>query len=345
MSYKQKLEEQWVPDILSTWTNIGTCPVTSAPVIKINGSLYIFGGLDSSTHAVTTKIYSTSWNNPTGWTDTGSNISGLGTGDALIGLVNNTLYSWGSVSYTTIWSAPMSNPLNWTTTGVTNPSPRDNSGFAITPTHITMCGGYNGSTGNNNILYASISTPTTMSTGGAITGWERSACYLDGEEVFIFGGAFSASYLTEVHARIPGNVLYELTSSRNYSQGSCPAVFHVGNYIHVLGNANQVDTFSNVKTLDTPNWRTSSNILPASVTYVRGCQWIGPDGYAYIVNYSNGSIYKSERRKIYVIDSPNPNGLYTHRRAVYADTGDPTTYTIQCQMGMNPWYTNRRDRF
>lgn len=344
MAYRNKLEEVWVPDILGTWTNIGTSPWISTNVIKLNNNLYAFGGqVSASGHAESTKIYSTSWYNPTGWVDTGASFSGLGLGCS-VGLVNDTIYCWGSATKTTYWSAPISDPLNWTTTGVTCPSPRNNSALVITENYITMNGGYNGS-GLGNILYAPISTPTSLSTGGSISGWEGSGLYLGGEEYHVIGGVNYETTLSARNSRNPISTSFTI-NGQNYSVSNNAPIFHVGNKVHLLGMAGtQSCTYGEAATIDSGLWQTTTNVLPSASRYVSGGYWVGPDGYAYIVEaYSNfGYIFQSPRRKIYITEPAIP-GIYSHRRAI-TDKGEPTVYTVQCQMGMAPWFTNRRDRF
>lgn len=341
MSYQQKWEEKWIPD-LTSWATTGvTGPFSYSKVLKINNVLYAFGGYDIVAAVSNGKIWSTSWYDPTGWTYTGSTFAAF-SDNIDCGVVNNTVYSWGRNGYTAIWSAPISDPLNWSDTGVTNPSPRDNTGLIITPNHIAFHGGYNGfALGNTS--YASISTPTSISTGGSIAGWERYGFYLDGEEVYLTGGFNATGYFESIDPRSPTTKFYSRTSNTNLSAARCPAIFHVGNYVYIFGTNNDqtlyycnTDDFSNT-------WRMASSIIPVNVQYVSGGQWIGPDGYAYFITTA-GVIYKSGRRKIYVTDPQIP-GVYSHRRAIYADTGEDTYYTIHCQMGMTPWYTNRRDRF
>lgn len=344
--YRQKWEEQWIPDMLS-WTQVGTCALSANNVLKINNILYMFGGVLSG--SVSNKIYSTAWDNPTGWADTGITASGLNFGKA--GIVNNTIYHYGaSGANNTIWSASISTPLTWSSTGTTISSgARDNCGFAITKTHVAMIGGHNGSSATSNTNYALISSPTTINAGSTsppIPGWERSSCYLDGEDIYTIGGVNASNNITVVNARNPGITTIH-TFSTNFSLTNNPAIFHVGNYIWTFGGDGRAIQFVKTKSFCVNSWPRAVNVFPANIQYVGGSQWIGPDGYAYVINYGGGSpypIYKSARKKIYVIEPAIP-GIYTHRRAIDATTGAMTTYTVHCQMGMSPWFTNRRDRF
>lgn len=339
MSYCLKSEEKWIPDLLTTWTVIGTIPVNMTRIFKINNYLYAFGGYNAS-HTYVDKIYRTLWNDPIGWVDTGATCS-VG-GNVASGIVNNNIYSWGSTTQSAIWSAPISDPLTWSNTGSTFPSVRDNVPTVITPTHIIISAGYNGSALGNS-AYASVNTPTSFSTGGSVNGWERGGFYLDGEEIYITPG-FNGYAITGIHSKAPASVLF--SNSITPTWGTDTPFFHVGEYIYAIGGDTTKNMyFTKIKNAGALTWAKSGDVLPANARYIGGCHWIGPDGYAYYVAYDSLNINRSERRKIYVTDPQIPGGQYSHRRAIYADTGALTMYTINCQMGMAPWYTNRRDQF
>lgn len=331
MAYRPKWEEKYIPDMM-TWSNFGTMDFTGNPVIRIGSTLYMFGGWSISGNAYSSKIYSTAWDNPSGWADTGATCDpSVGVPTAVIG---NTIYKYGP----TIWSAPVSSPLTWSSTGITLANQRDNTAFVVTPNHINMYAGYNGAS-TNNVNYASVSTPTSFSVTTGPTGWERRGCYLDGDEVYIVGGFNAQSNMSIYRASSPGGTPSLDEYNVGYTLENNPFIFHVGNMMWTGGNSQNLYY---ARTSTPSKWFVVPGVLSTSMRYT--IQWIGPDGYAYVVRDNTGAVIRSGRKRIFVTDPPVEGGTYAHRRAV-TETGEATLYTVHCQMGMCPWYTNRRDRF
>jgi hypothetical protein len=132
------------------------------------------------------------------------------------------------------------------------------------------------------------------------------------------------------------------STSPAYTVNVCPAVFNVGNSVYIIGGNNANVYFADSNNIHVP-WDVYTSVMPSTVNYPYG-NWIGPDGYAYIIDAFTMRLHRSGRKKIYVIDPPARNGTYSNRRAI-TETGGKSMYTIHCQMGMAPWYTNRRDKF
>jgi hypothetical protein len=335
---------------MSVWTNLGVNPFCYSRIVKINDVLYAFGCFRASAHC--TNIYSTAWNNPTGWTDTGVSVPGFA-GDGCVAILNNTIYNYvGYVSGSHVLTAPVSNPLSWTDTGIDIPNyTSDNCAFIVTPTHVCMCGGYRSPSAVNNTSYASIGAPTTFAITAAagVTGWQQGGCYLDGDLAYVFGGYNPSPSVTgnmwAFSARDP-TVKQECSSLSMpaYNVDQNAAVFHVEDRVYVTGNANANLYYTSASNLYTP-WDAYPNVMPGNVGYPQS-NWIGPDGYAYLILHhaTAPSIYRSGRKKIYLLDSPKRDGTYADIRAV-TESGGKSAYTVHCQMGMAPWYTNRRDKF
>jgi hypothetical protein len=340
MAYQPHYEEKYIPD-MSVWTNLSSMPFCGARILKINNTLYAFGTYNSGSNG---KIYSTAWNNPTGWADTGITFAGLGA-DSCVGVVGSTIYFWGNNSGVgnNIWSAPVSNPLSWADTGSDWSASRNHTALVITPSHIRMMAGYSGATVQvNNVCYAPIATPTVFSTGSTIAGWQTAGCYLDGVDVHAFGGVGVSTSIFSFSEGSPSKATFASTAPA-YSVDVCPATFHVENRIYVTGGNNAHLYHADANNPHVP-WDSYASVMPGNVNYAYG-NWIGPDGYAYVVQaYDGMRLYRSARKRIFVIDPPAPSGKYTHRRAI-TESGGPSAYTIHCQMGMAPWYTNRRDKF
>lgn len=200
--------------------------------------------------------------------------------------------------------------------------------------------GATGSTGSTGSTGATGSSGTTGSTGATVAGWQQAGCYLDGIDAHIFGGTQTGT-IWSFMSKDPTKLTYSSTTVPGYDVNGIAAVFHVENRVYVTGNTNTNLYYADVNNLHVP-WDVYPTIMPANVTYPLS-NWIGPDGYAYMIN-ANYKIYRSGRKKIYVTDPPAPNGIFTNRRAV-TETGGSSMYTVHCQMGMAPWYTNRRDKF
>jgi hypothetical protein len=347
MAYQTIYEEKYIPD-MSTWTNIGTNPFCYSRIVKINNTLYAYGCIINNVQS--TKIYSTAWNNPTGWADTGVSVAGFA-GDSCIAILNDTIYcytDWSAGGH--ILTAPVSAPLTWTNTNLHVLESRDNCAFIVTPTNVYFCGGYKGSA-TLNMLFAPVTTPTTFDyTHTAISGWEQGGCYLDDTLIYMYGGYSPTSIVYNVLWRTPAKnptistALITPATAPQFVTGQDPATFHVENRVYITGAANANLYHVSDNRLHT-KWDVYTSVMPGNVGYPHS-NWIGPDGYAYmILNHASAPpIYRSGRKKIYVIDPPGRNGTYVHRRAI-TETGGNSKYTIHCQMGMAPWYTNRRDKF
>jgi hypothetical protein len=338
MAYHPTYEEKYVPD-MSVWTNLGACPLRAARILKINNTLYAFG---CYTSVASSSIYSTAWNNPTGWVDTGVSVSGLGY-DSYVYVVDSTIYSFANwTNGAHVLTAPVSNPLSWTDTGqhLTTIS-RDNAALVVTPTHVCLLGGYRGS-GTGNIIYAPVATPTTFTAGGSFGAWQSGGCYLDTTDIHAFGGVSNNSTIWSFMSNAPIKTTYTSTSVPGYAIDTTPAVFHVEDRVYVTGNTNSNLYSGPSDNMHVP-WDVHSVVMPGNVSYPT-MNWIGPDGYAYLVGNTNNEMYRSGRKRIFVVDPPARTGTYTNRHAV-TESGGKSAYTIHCQMGMAPWYTNRRDKF
>jgi hypothetical protein len=343
MTYLPKYENVYIPDP-NTWTLAGTSPFSQNIILKINNTLYAFGGWEISSSGTSTKIWSTPWSSPTSWSEV-ADITGSSLGyNRSIGIINNTIYCWGTRGSTAIWSASVSSPLSWSNTGSTNSLARESPGFVITPTFIGMFGGYNGTGSSGDVAYASVSAPTSFSSieTSNYSQWNIVGCYLDEEEVYLIGGITATTRFIISSCR-NASILFNGTST-NYGIEKNGALFHVGNHVWAVGNNASTNVYYGETEQLSRIWRNVDSAFPSNVQFISGSYWVGPDGYGYVIN-QNGNIYQSGRRLIYVTDPPLPNGLYSHRRAIDATTGESTVYTIQCQMGMAPWFTNRRDRF
>lgn len=337
MTYQPIYEEKYIPD-MSVWSSLGTMPFYSSRIMKINNILYAFGCAET---ALTGKIYSTAWNDPTGWTYAGITVDGLGSGTA-IGIIGDNIYSWGQTtvpSGNNILTASINNPLEWTDTTADWTSHRDNTALIITPNYICMYAGHNGNAAGN-VSYALTSAPTSFTTGGSIGGWQNTGCYLDGIDVHIFGGQLNTSRIWSFMKDSPTKLTFSATTPA-YSIDACAAVFHVENKVYVTGIGNSNLYYANTNNMHIP-WDIYTAVMPGNITYPYS-NWIGPDGYAYLINVDK-ALYRSSRKKIYVVDPPASNGTYTNRYAV-TETGGSSMYTVHCQMGMAPWHTNRRDKF
>jgi hypothetical protein len=344
MAYRPQYEEKYIPDMSVLWTPIGIAPFAKQPIMKINNTLYAFGCVVGGTSS--SYIYSTAWDNPTGWVSTGVSVAGFH-GDSTIGIVDDTIYFWGTYVDGHVFTAPVSDPLVWTDTGLhLTATARDYSALIITPKYVCMYAGHKGAAAGN-IAYAPVATPTTFSTGGTIAGWETCGCYLDKNLIHVFGGYAQTSTVWSFMADSPTKLAYG-PSYKNTSIRGTTAVFHVEDKVHVPAYDNFGIYSCDVNNLN-DKWVAGGSVFSVQfyyhppVAYARSC-WIGPDGYAYVISSADYHIWRSGRKKIYVYDPPSSDGRYTHRRAV-TDTGGESVYTVHCQMGMTPWHTNRRDKF
>lgn len=334
MSYTKQLEEKYIPDMTS-WSTLTSAPFKFSTILRVADTLYSYGGAEISSGLYNGKIWTASYNNYAGWTYS-TQFSGL-LGLSLAGapfttcIINSNIYYYGS----TVSVAPVSNPLSWSSTGVTLPRTTVVHGFAVTPNYMGMFNGYDGA----RVTTASVSSPLVFTTPAVVSGGsENAACYLDNETVVLVSGA---SNLTFFDNKI-SNMAHFNTTTANFSIGQCPAIFHVGDKLYIVGTGGTKDIYYTFVDNMT-QWYKLSNVLPANSNYILGSFWIGPDGYAYIVN-STGAVFRSGREKIYIKDRIDKGNKYSHLDAVTA-SGKPTKYTIHCQMGMAPWFTNRRDIF
>jgi hypothetical protein len=335
MSYQRPIwEARYIPDC-SIWTSTGiTAPFNGSYIHRIGNTLYAFGG------TATGEIYTAPWDDSTTWTDTGSSV-GSTLDEKYVARIDSNLYAYPSGG--NIRTATIANPLVWSDTGISFGS-RNNAPLIVTPNYITMYGGHNGSAPNDNVAYASTSTPTSFSTASSISAsnWQRGGCYLGGDQVYIFGDCGSTTSLEIVLESVPGSRVGSVTTTQGYSINGTPMTFNVDDMVWVVGNANANVYSTNIT--DNTNfrgtWRTHSDAFSTSLSYIKGSGWIGPDGYAYVIPMS-GLIWKSRRQLIYVTDPLPANGQYANRRAVNA-SGKNCIYTVHCQMGMCPWFTNTR---
>ena len=334
MSYQPKWEVKFIPDC-STWVSTGvTAPFSGSYVHRIGNTLYAFGGFASG------SIYTAPWDDPTVWTNTGASIGAV-VDEKYVARIGSNLYAYPSGG--TIRTATVANPLVWTDTGIAFGA-RNNAPLVVTPNFITMYGGHNGTVPNDTVAYASTSTPTSFSTATSAgnSNWQRGAFYPGGDLIYLLGDCGSATSLEVVLEKTPGSRVGTVSTTQGYAINGTPMTFHVNDRIWVVGNLNahaystEVSTTANYREL----WRTSSNVFTTALSYPKGSGWIGPNGYAYLVP-NTGLIWMSGRSQIYVTDPPPANGQYATRRAVNA-SGKDCLYTVHCQMGMCPWFTNVR---
>jgi hypothetical protein len=314
-------EEKYIPD-MTTWTEI-TAPLVSdcKSVIRIGDTLYIFGGTTTNVAVSDGKIYTASYTNFAGWTDAGVSIDGLKESASFVCVIDDTIYCYG----TTIWSAPITDPINgWTSTGVTFTLRRDNYNIAVTPNHICIYFGFQGSP-KSDVIIAPISDPTSfvstdLGLGG--NGWEGSAMYLDGEYITILGGVLISNRLLHLNSNTPTYIALNGTGPNSpFNFENSASLFHIGKKIHAVGYILGSSSTKSISSYDDnlQTWFTDF-LLPNKMWYPSNQSWISADGYAYVFGWNATATdrvcYKSSRKKIYVTEPANENGLYTHRKAV-----------------------------
>lgn len=259
-------------DWASTFTVL-PANVYDSQIAIINGTAYLFGGINSNV------IWAASLNTPTKWYDTGGRLPITLAGSQLA-IIGQTIYLFGGTTDATltsatdvILSAPLSNPLQWTNNGSLLPRKLSHSQMSVMGNNVYLFGGYESNNASNVIFSAPLSNPLLWSDTGStlpIPLYGSQLAVNDGY-AYLLGGLLTPQTST---AAIYATNINSPTSW--FLVGKLPYQCFNGQYCTVGGNgylftqANAPTSFTKIFRCDLDNfassWVDTQSFVPGTVS-------------------------------------------------------------------------------
>jgi hypothetical protein len=333
---------RYIPD-LSKFEDTGVlAPFSSAGILRVGDYLYAFGGkYPGSTDS--NIIWSTPWNSPLAWSNTGYTLPYVQNGSNPF-IIDDYIYLFGDMGSAPICRAHVSDPLYWSKTGFScNPvNANGNRGYALSikDNTIYIYQGYNGNTSSGaTVSYkANPSNPLVWTQfSQPVSRWEIGAASFNDRFLAFGGSGGSSNLLISENPKQVNNTDINLTLPATYTQ--TPFAYDSGEDLYIL----QGNTTAIAKLDKNLQLTTSQNTTINTAGYNFGSNYIGADGkFYYIISYHDGAarkIYRSSSTKVKVKEYSFADNTTTG----YTESGDPIAVGKHSKLGFPPWLTNRND--